>query len=45
MTLGYGPDFAEFRSLGVLMNIPLMVRELPQEIPEASINSDEHLVV
>ncbi|MCL7413811.1 MAG: DHH family phosphoesterase [ANME-2 cluster archaeon] len=45
ITLGYGPDFAVLRSRGVLMNIPQMVRELQQEIPEASINGGGHLVV
>ena len=45
MTLGYGPDFVVLRSRGVLMNIPLMVRELQEEIPEASINGGGHLVV
>ena len=37
VTLGYGPDFAELCSRGVLMNIPQMVRELQDEIPEGSI--------
>ena len=45
MTLGYGPDFVVLRSRGVLMNIPWMVRELQEEIPEASINGGGHLVV
>ncbi len=45
MTLGYGPDFTVLRSRGVLMNIPRMVRELQEEIPEASINGGGHLVV
>lgn len=45
MTLGYGPDFTVLRSRGVLMNIPQMVRELQEEIPEASINGGGHLVV
>ncbi len=45
MTLGYGPDFVVLRSRGVLMNIPQMVRELQEEIPEASINGGGHLVV
>jgi len=45
VTLGYGPDFVVLRSRGVLMNIPQMVRELQEEIPEASINGGGHLVV
>lgn len=45
VTLSYGPDFTVLRSRGVLMNIPRMVRELQDEIPEASINGDGHLVV
>ena len=45
VTLEYGPDFAVLRSRGVLMNIPQMVRELQEEIPEASINGGGHLVV
>jgi RecJ-like exonuclease len=45
VTLGYGPDFVVLRSRGVLMNIPQMVRELHEEIPEASINGGGHLVV
>ena len=45
VTLGYGPDFTVLRSRGVLMNIPQMVRELHEEIPEASINGGGHLVV
>ncbi len=45
VTLGYGPDFTVLRSRGVLMNIPQMVRELQEEIPEASINGGGHLVV
>ena len=44
MTLGYGPDFAMLRSRGVLMNIPQMVRELQDEIPEASINGGRLIV-
>ena len=45
VTLGYGPDFTMLRSRGVLMNNPQMVRELLEEIPEASINGGGHLVV
>jgi len=45
VTLGYGPDFTVLRSWGVLMNIPQMVRELLEKIPEASINGGGHLVV
>jgi len=45
VTLGYGPDFTVLRSRGVMMNIPQMVRELQEEIPEASINGGGHLVV
>ncbi|MCL7414765.1 MAG: DHH family phosphoesterase [ANME-2 cluster archaeon] len=45
VTLGYGPDFVVLRSRGVLMNIPQMVRELHEEIPEGSINGGGHLVV
>jgi len=45
VTLKYGPDFTVLRSRGVLMNIPGMVRELQEEIPEASINGGGHLVV
>ena len=44
VTLGYGPDFTVLRSRGVLMNIPQMVRELQEEIPEASINGGGYLV-
>ena len=45
VTLGYGPDFVVLRSRGVLMNIPEMVRELREDIPEAGINGGGHLVV
>lgn len=45
VTLWYGPDFTVIRSRGVLMNIPRMVRELQEEIPEGSINDGGHLVV
>ena len=45
MTLWYGPDFTVLCSRGVLMNIPRMVREVQEEIPEGSINGGGHLVV
>lgn len=45
VTIGYGPDFAVIRSRGVLMNIPLMVRELREEIPNGGVNGGGHLVV
>jgi len=45
VTLGYGPDFTMLCSRGVLMNIPRMVMELQEEIPEGSINGGGHLVV
>ncbi|MDD1724371.1 MAG: phosphoesterase [Methanospirillum sp.] len=45
VTLGFGPDFVVLRSRGVLMNIPLMVRELREEIQGAGVNGGGHLVV
>jgi RecJ-like exonuclease len=45
VTLGYGPDFTVLQSRGVLMNIPRMLREPQEEIPEASINGGRHLVM
>ncbi len=45
VTLGIGPDFAVIRSRGVLMNIPLMVRELREEIIGGGVNGGGHLVV
>lgn len=45
MTLGYGPDFAVPRSRGVLLNIPRMVRELQEKMPEATINGSGLMVV
>ena len=45
VTLGVGPDFAVIRSRGVLMNIPLMVRELREEIIGGGVNGGGHLVV
>ncbi len=45
VTLGFGPDFAVLRSKGVLMNIPVMVRELREEIKGGGISGGGHLVV
>jgi RecJ-like exonuclease len=45
VTLGIGPDFAVLRSRGVLMNIPMMVRELREEIAGGGVNGGGHLVV
>ncbi|WP_094228457.1 DHH family phosphoesterase [Methanolobus psychrotolerans] len=45
ITIGYGPDFAVIRSKGVKMNIPLMVRELYEEIKGGGVNGGGHLVV
>jgi archaea-specific RecJ-like exonuclease len=45
VTLGFGPDFAVLRSKGVLMNIPVMVRELRDEIKGGGISGGGHLVV
>jgi len=45
VTLGFGPDFVVLRSRGVLMNIPLMVRQLREEMPGAGVNGGGHLVV
>ena len=43
--MGHGPDSTLLHSRGVLMNIPRMVRELQEEIPEARFNGSRHLVV
>jgi len=45
ITIGYGPDFAVIRSKDVKMNIPLMVRELHDEINGGGVNGGGHLVV
>lgn len=45
VTIGYGPDFAVLRSRGVKMNIPLMVKELMEEIPNGGVSGGGHLVV
>ncbi len=45
VTLGFGPDFAVLRSKGVLMNIPVMVRELRDEIKGGGVSGGGHLVV
>jgi RecJ-like exonuclease len=45
VTIGYGPDFAVLRSRGVKMNIPQMVRELMEEIPNGGVSGGGHLVV
>jgi RecJ-like exonuclease len=45
VTIGFGPDFAVLRSKGVMMNIPIMVRELRDEIPGGGISGGGHLVV
>ncbi|MHB8103356.1 MAG: DHH family phosphoesterase [Methanosarcina sp.] len=45
VTLGYGPDFAVIRSKGVLMNIPMIVRELREEMKGAGVSGGGHLVV
>ncbi len=45
VTIGFGPDFAVLRSRGVLMNIPVMVRELRDEIAGGGVTGGGHLVV
>ncbi|MDD1757492.1 MAG: phosphoesterase, partial [Methanotrichaceae archaeon] len=45
VTIGYGPDFAVLRSRGVKMNIPNMVKELIEEIPNGGVSGGGHLVV
>ena len=45
VTVGYGPDFAVLRSDGVRLDIPRMVEELVEELPEAGISGGGHLVV
>jgi archaea-specific RecJ-like exonuclease len=45
VTIGYGPDFAVLRSRGVKMNIPQMVKELMEEIPNGGVSGGGHLVV
>jgi RecJ-like exonuclease len=45
VTIGYGPDFAVLRSRRVKMNIPQMVKELMEEIPNGGVSGGGHLVV
>ncbi|QHS16102.1 S1 RNA-binding domain-containing protein [haloarchaeon 3A1-DGR] len=45
ITVGYGPDFAVLRSDGVRLDIPRMVTELNEELPEAGVSGGGHLVV
>ena len=45
VTVGYGPDFAVLRSDGVRLDIPRMVEELVEELPEAGVSGGGHLVV
>jgi RecJ-like exonuclease len=45
VTVGYGPDFAVLRSDGVRLDIPRMVEELTDELPEAGVSGGGHLVV
>jgi RecJ-like exonuclease len=45
VTIGYGPDFAVLRSKAVKMNIPRMVKELMEEIPNGGVSGGGHLVV
>jgi len=45
ITIGYGPDFAVLRSDGVRLDIPNMVTELTEEIPEGGVSGGGHLVV
>jgi RecJ-like exonuclease len=45
VTIGYGPDFAVLRSKAVKMNIPQMVKELMEEIPNGGVSGGGHLVV
>ncbi len=45
VTIGYGPDFAVIRSEGVELDIPRLVRELQEEIPDGGVEGGGHLVV
>ena len=45
ITIGYGPDFAILRSDGVDLDIPQMIEEIKEEIPEAGVSGGGHLVV
>ncbi|WP_418285781.1 DHH family phosphoesterase [Halorubrum sp. DTA46] len=45
ITIGYGPDFCVLRSDGVRLDIPNMVTELNDELPEAGVSGGGHLVV
>ncbi|GAB6878767.1 DHH family phosphoesterase [Halorubrum gandharaense] len=45
ITIGYGPDFSVLRSDGVRLDIPNMVTELNEELPEAGVSGGGHLVV
>ena len=45
ITIGYGPDFAVLRSDGVRLDIPNMVTELTEEVPEGGVSGGGHLVV
>ena len=45
ITIGYGPDFSVLRSDGVRLDIPTMVTELNEELPEAGVSGGGHLVV
>ena len=45
VTIGFGPDFAVLRSRAVRMNIPQMVKELMEEIPNGGVSGGGHLVV
>ena len=45
VTVGFGPDFAVLRSDGVRLDIPRMVEELAEELPEAGVSGGGHLVV
>ncbi|NHN40117.1 RecJ like exonuclease [Halorubellus sp. JP-L1] len=45
ITIGYGPDFAVLRSDGVRLDIPNMVSELTEEVPEGGVSGGGHLVV
>ena len=45
ITIGYGPDFCVLRSDGVRLDIPKMVTELNEELPEAGVSGGGHLVV
>ena len=45
ITIGYGPDFAVLRSDGVRLDIPNMVTELTEELPEGGVSGGGHLVV